>query len=161
MTDNVILPATGETVAADDIGGVFYQQVKLINATADSTDPVGTDAYPMPTKDAGPGWTSIFGVAGTVVASADMTTAAHVTDAPTTGQKIVVTDILVSVDTAMSVLFEDHTGTDLMKVYMPANSTLQITPRSKLKLSVANDVLTAKASVAGNIAVTVWYYSEA
>jgi hypothetical protein len=50
MTDNVILPATGETVAADDIGGVFYQQVKLINATADSTDPVGTDAYPMPVK---------------------------------------------------------------------------------------------------------------
>lgn len=115
----------------------------------------------QPTSDAGSAWTAIRGVSGAAVLSADMTTAAHVTDAPTAGQKIVVTDIIVSVDTAMSVLFEDHTGTDQIKVYMSANSTLQITPRTKMKLAVADDVLTAKASVAGNIAVTVYYYSEA
>jgi hypothetical protein len=113
------------------------------------------------TLDKGPGWTSVFGVSGAAVLSSDMTTAAHVTDTPGEGLKLVVTDIIVSVDTAMSVLFEDHTGADLIKVYMPANSTLQITPRSKMKLAVSGDPLTAKASATGNISVTVWYYTEA
>jgi hypothetical protein len=36
MSDDVILPATGETVAADEIGGAFYQRVK-ISVGADGT----------------------------------------------------------------------------------------------------------------------------
>jgi hypothetical protein len=111
-------------------------------------------------NDGGPAWTTKFGVDGAAVLSADMTTAAHVTDAPATGKHAVIDDIVVSVDTAMSVLFEDHTGTDLIKVYLPANGTLQITPRGKLRLATAGDVLTAKASVSGNIAVSVWSHDE-
>jgi len=113
-------------------------------------------------KDAGPHWISVLGVSGALVASADMTTAAAVTDAPTTGQKLVITDILVSADTAMSVLFEEETsGTDVLKVFLPANGAAQLTFRSKLKLATAGKKLTAKASVAGNIAVTAFYYNEA
>jgi uncharacterized protein YjbI with pentapeptide repeats len=116
----------------------------------------------QPTSDAGPSWTTVYGVSGAAVISADMTTAAHVTDSPTGGQKLVITDIIVSVGSvAMTVLFEDHNGTDLIQVYMPANSTLQITPRGKLKLGTADLVMTAKASVAGAISVTAIYYSEA
>lgn len=114
------------------------------------------------TRDAGPSWTSAFGVSGAAVVSADMTTAAAVTDAPTSGQKIVITDIVLSADTAMNVLLEEETsGTDIWKVFIPANGTVQITPRGKVKLATVDKKLTAKASVAGNIAVTAHYYSEA
>ena len=84
------------------------------------------------------------------------------TAAPTGGQKIVVTDILVSVDTAMSVSFQEETSaTVFAKLYLPANGSAQFTPRSKLKLDTADKKLAIDTSVAGNIAVTAFYYSEA
>lgn len=111
--------------------------------------------------DAGPAWDSVWGVSGAAVLSADMTAAVAVTDVPSEGEKIVVDDIFVSVDTAMNVLFEEETsGTDVLKVFIPENGMLQITPRGKLKLATADKKLTAKASVAGNIAITVTYHSE-
>lgn len=114
------------------------------------------------TRDAGPSWTSAFGVTSAAVVSADLTTRTAVTDAPTSGQKLVITDIIVSSDTAMSILFEAETAnTDIIKVFIPANGTIQVTPRGKIKLATADKKLMATASVAGNIAVTVVYYSEA
>jgi len=47
MADNVTLPGTGEIVATDDIGGVQYQQMKLVDSTPNSTTPVGTDSNPL------------------------------------------------------------------------------------------------------------------
>jgi hypothetical protein len=40
MADNVTLPGTGEVVATDDIGGVQYQRMKLVDGAADSTEPL-------------------------------------------------------------------------------------------------------------------------
>lgn len=37
MTDNVILPGTGEAVATDDVSGAQYQRMKLSDGQADST----------------------------------------------------------------------------------------------------------------------------
>jgi hypothetical protein len=48
MADNVTLPGTGEIVATDDIGGVQYQQMKLVDSTPNSTTPVGTASNPLP-----------------------------------------------------------------------------------------------------------------
>lgn len=112
----------------------------------------------LDTRDAGPNWT----IARAHTASADMQSTAALTAAPTTGQKLVITHIIVSVDTAMSVTFEEETsGTDFIKVYMAANTTLQLPMRSPLKLDTANKKLHGKASASGNIATTVFYYSEA
>jgi hypothetical protein len=47
MANNTTLPGTGETIAAEELGGVKYQQLKLIDATPGSTTPVGTDANPL------------------------------------------------------------------------------------------------------------------
>lgn len=115
------------------------------------------------TRDAGPQWTSVFGVAGARFTSANASAvAAAVSDVPTNGQKIVVTDVLVSVDTAMRVdLKEETSGTVVASLYLPANSSVQFTPRGKLKLAVADKKLTVQTSVAGNVAVTAFYYSEA
>lgn len=155
MTNNYNPKAFVEDLKSTETGGVHVPHVNIDSMPAGSSTIGGT-------SDSGPSWTSKFGVSSAAVVSADMTTAAAVTDAPTSGQKLVITDIVVSADTAMSVLFEEETsGTDIFKVFIPANGMAQITPRSKVKLATANKKLTAKASVSGNIAMTVCYYSEA
>src|SRR3990172_4931525 len=59
----------------------------------------------QPATDGGPSWTSSYGVSSAAVVSADMTTAAAVTDAPTGGQKIVLDDNVGFIDTSMKILF--------------------------------------------------------
>jgi hypothetical protein len=124
----------------------------------------GTSADPVipQVSDGGPGWTSVYGVAGIAFTSADATTAAAVTDAPTTGQKLVIVDLVASSDTAMFLLFHEEStaGTVIFKVFIPANGTIQITPRGKIKLPTVNKKLMVDASAAGNVAVTATYYSE-
>ncbi len=118
----------------------------------------GASADAPLTKDGGPGWTSSY----LHTASADATGAVDLTAAPTAGQKIVIDDIIFSTDTAMNFTFEEETsGTDVLKIYCAANSTVQITPRGRIKLATAGKKLRGDASVAGNIAVTVVYHSEA
>jgi hypothetical protein len=108
------------------------------------------------------GNTNSFGIAGAAVVSADITSATLVTSVPTTDQKLVITGLVVSSDTTMSILFEEETsGTDILKIFILANTTLPIVLPSKYKLATANKRLTAKGSATGNIGITVSYYSEA
>lgn len=87
--------------------------------------------------------------------------AASVTDAPHAGEKIVVIDVVVSVDTAMTVNFIDQvSGTVMMTLYLAANTAGLIGPLGPWKLPSANSRLQVRTSVAGNIAVTVFYKSE-
>lgn len=111
------------------------------------------------TKDAGPDWASVR----KITPSADMTTAANVTDAPTSGQKIVVDDLLISTDTEMSVTFTEETSGTVIRgpIYLAASSTTQITLRGKTKLATADKKLKCQASAAGNLTVEVVSHSEA
>jgi hypothetical protein len=116
-------------------------------------------------KDGGislPGGSS-FGIAGARFTSADQSGGvAAVTAAPTSGQYLVITDIFVSVETAMRVDFSvETTGTIHFSFYLPANGAMQITPRFKFKLPTADKKLMVRTSAEGNITVTVGYYSEA
>ena len=109
------------------------------------------------TKDDGPQWTSVF----TYTTSADMTTPADLTTTPTGGQKLVITDILISSDTQMLFVFQEETsGTIIGAIRLAADATIQITPRSGWKLPVADKKLQGDASTAGNVYITVFYYSE-
>jgi hypothetical protein len=132
-------------------------QVDVVGALPAGTNTIGA------TRDAGPSWTTVLGVSGARVTSADMSAAAvSVTDAPTSGQKICVDDIVVSTDTAMRVDFKEETsGTVFLSLYMAANSLAQITVRSKFKLATADKKLQAQTSASGNIAITVLHHSEA
>lgn len=47
MADNTTLPGTGDVIADEDISGVKFQKVKLIDSTAASTTPVGTTSNPL------------------------------------------------------------------------------------------------------------------
>ncbi len=115
-------------------------------------------------KDGGPAWTSVHGVTAAPFTSADQHSGvASVTDAPTSGQKLVITDLIVAVDTTMSVTFKCETSGAIIAgpFYMAANSSQQFTPRSKAwKLATADKKLQVLTSVAGNIMVDAHYFSE-
>jgi hypothetical protein len=113
------------------------------------------------TKDGHSAWNGKCGVAGARVTSADASGAAvNVTDAPLSNEQQVITDVLISVDTAMRVDLKEETSGDVKaSLYLAANTAAQVTLRSKLKLAAAKR-LQVQTSAAGNIAVTALYYPE-
>jgi hypothetical protein len=163
MADNVgYTEGSGKTIAADDVGGVLHQRVKL-SIGADGSAADVSAANPLPAVDSGAAWAQSYGVSGAAFVSADASAITAITDAPTTGQKLVIDDIFLSVgSTAMQVDFKLETaGTILLpSIYALANSFYQITPRGKLKLATADKRLMIDTSVAGNVSVTVFYHSE-
>ncbi len=174
MADNYdVIDANGSrrTIATAESAGVHTPKVSVtistvgidqVTANANEVVLKASSAIVGATKDAGPNWTSAFGVSSAKFQSADATTAAAVTDAPTSGQKLVITDILVGTDTAMRADFQEETsGTIIASIYLAANSTVQWTPRGKVKLATADKKLMIDASASGNVAVTVCYWSEA
>ena len=109
------------------------------------------------TMDGGANWTTTY----TYTTSADMQTAADITVAPTSGEYLVITDIVISTDTQMLFQFlEETSGTCIGAVQLPADGSAQITPRGTWKLPVADKKLQGDAGAAGNVYVTVFYYSE-
>lgn len=119
--------------------------------------PAGTNTIGA-TTDGGPAQT----ITHTYTTSADMTTAANISPAPTAGQKLVAMDIMVSVDTAMEFSVQEETSaTVFASVFLPANSVAMITLRGFLKTAVADMHFQGKASVAGNVRVTMNSFSEA
>ena len=111
----------------------------------------------------GTAWTSVFGVAGVPFTSADQhSAAASVTDAPTSGQKLVIDELTISVDTTMNVRFkEETTGTTLFgPYYILANTTIHLKYLNKRKLATADKKLQVLTSVSGNITVGAHYHSE-
>jgi hypothetical protein len=143
--------AADKTIKTTDTAGVHVPHHN-IDVIAAGTNTIGG------TRDAGPAWTSAY----LHVASADASGGADLTAAPTAGQKICIDDVIISVGAALTVTLEEETsGADVAIFYMAANSTIQITPRGKIKLPTADKKLRLDTSGAGNIAVTVTYHSEA
>jgi len=145
-----VLTEPGDAVAVAGVDGL--------------TPPTATN--PIPTSDAGPAWTTVRGVNsdGEPKASADLSGGAVAcTQAPVTGQKLVIDDLVVSVDTAMKVTFTEETsGKVVLAGYCSANNGFgQNTFRGKIKLATANKKLFVQTSVAGNISIQTSYHSEA
>lgn len=105
---------------------------------------------------------SSLGVSGARFTSADQSAAAAaVTDAPATGSKLVIDDLVVSVGAAIDVTFSEETsGTVLLVLQMAADQTVVVSPK-KWKLATAGKKLMVRTSAAGAITVTAWYHSEA
>lgn len=117
------------------------------------------------TQDAGPSWTSAWGVSSAPVASSDMSSVTNVTDAPTSGQKIVIDDIFLTNRTtgALECTLKCETTAAILigPIQVGANSTIQLTPRGKLKLATADKKVTATWSASGNVNVLIGFHSEA
>lgn len=157
MADNFnATPGSGYVFSAEDIDDVLHTRVKIQSGVAGTANDVSVD-NPLPTLDGGPSQD----VTRTYTASADMTTAVAISPAPDSGLKIVGMDFIISTDTAMSFAIQEETSaTVFAQVYLPANGTVQLTPRGYLKAEVADKRFYGKASVAGNVSVTVVSFSE-
>lgn len=109
-------------------------------------------------KDAGPSWTPVRAL----LSSADASAAGDLSAAPTAGQKIVIDDWWFSTDTAMRIdLLEETSGTVLWSAYLPANGSVQFTPRDGLKLDTADKKVRRQTSAAGNVRGVLLYHSAA
>lgn len=131
----------------------------------ETLEDLAEDEDAQATSDMGPGWTTLFGVGSPPArfTSANASAAdAEISQVPASGQKLVITDVTVSVEAAMRVdLKEETSGTVKASFYMPANSTYQFTPRGKLKLDTADKQLMVRTNAPGNITVSTFAYSEA
>lgn len=122
----------------------------------------GSDAdpfrYTRAAKDAGPNWTPSY----KTVSSADVSSAVDATDAPTSGQKVYIDDLVVSVGSALTLTFtEETTGTVIFKGFFEANSGFEsLTLRNGRKLITADKKLRVQASGAGNVFVHCSWHSE-
>lgn len=178
--DNIALNATSkgelhvkhaDAIPVTDNGGSLTVDGPLTDAQLRATEvPVSLASVPshavtnagtfaVQATDAGANWSQ----SRKLVSSSDASGAdVDGSDAPTSGQKVVVDDVLVSVDTAMRVDFKEETsGTVIFSMYLPASGTAQFTPRGKMKLDTANKKLLVRTSAAGNIRATVLWHSEA
>jgi hypothetical protein len=191
MADNLtVTSGLGTIIATDETAGaVHFQKIKLAVGTADSTDMIpsdvtyglGVDVTRIATgtnnigdvdiasiatgtttigaiKDAGINWTRVQ----TYTTSSNMTTAAAITAAPTAGQKIVLDDLLVSVNKACLFDIEmETTGNVLAAIRLPTDGSAQLTFRNGLKGDAADKKLYGKTSVAAaTIYITASYHSE-
>lgn len=128
------------------------------------------DGLPLGTADNGDGTRALLvtqspaavpqTLTQTYTASANMTTAAAITPAPASGEKIVAVGIQVSTDTAMNFSVQMETSANVLaRVFLPANGDYTITLR--LKGDLADKKLFGKASAVGNVSITAITLSEA
>lgn len=163
-TTNAVAPISGQAGVAGGAGAVSAT-VQRVTLASDDPAVVALAAVNVGVKDNGPSWTSVWGVSDAPVASADMSSAAYVTDAPTAGQKLVLDDIILTNRTSGALectLRCDTTNAIVIgPIQVPANSTVHIRPRGKRKLATADKRAHATWSASGNINVLIGYHSEA
>ena len=111
------------------------------------------------TKDNGPETAGTF----TYTTSADMTTAADIGPAPTSTEKSVLLQAVISTDTAMQFTIQAETtaGAERQSWYLPANGSVIFVPRHPVKLGTADKKWQGIASAAGNVAISTVTTSEA
>lgn len=112
----------------------------------------------LQTRDAGPAQT----ITRTYTTSADATGTVAISPAASAGMRLCATDILISVDTAMSVTIQEETsGTVFAKVYLPANGGCHLAPRGYFKTAIPTKKFYIDASASGNVSVTCITFEEA
>lgn len=154
------LAASGGIKIEGVAGGVAVPISGAVTSSGTATVTQGTAAAAAagwPAKDDGP---SVAGTS-TYTTSADMTTAAAISPAPTAGQKLKLLEIDISSDTAMLFSLQEETSAAVFRAYrIPANGTVPRTYRFPPKLATADKKWFGKASVAGNVYITTTVTSE-
>lgn len=113
----------------------------------------------LSTKDAGPAQTIQRTYTYTTNAAP---TPVSITDVPTSGNKVVLTDVYVSVDTTCTVTIQMETSANVIAgAFMPSYSTVPFTLRGYLKGDTAGKRIQIRTSIANvKVAVTAVYFYE-
>jgi len=110
MADNSTLPAAGDIIATDDIGGVKFQRVKLVYGDDGVNGGDVSLANPLPVNVASSGRSSVINFtrpanvtaysAGDVVSGSTSDSQLDFTSAGTAGKSIVITEAWLRIDVA-------------------------------------------------------------
>lgn len=139
-----------------------YPRVIVYGEGANGTPSTIDDLFAAGIKDDGAVWVTSWGVSSAPIDANISASPTAVTDAPTAGQILIIDDIFAHSTVAQLLTFtEETTGTTLFKRYVPANQTVQWTPRGRRKLVTANKKLMCQASSTTSVYVEVGYHSEA
>lgn len=138
------------------------QRVCLADADSDGN---GGYESSVAILDGGPAWAVQNGVGTGAISSSDATSGMDLTSELPADQVIQITDMIISVGADMTVTIEEATsgvgGTNIVVLYMAANTTIQITPRSWIQVNGASGKkVRAITSAAGNISITFLYRSN-
>lgn len=86
----------------------------------------------------------------------------YICAAPSSGQKIILVDLLVSCASDLVLTFKEETsGTTLFAIDLAAKTPFQFTPRSRFKLPTADRRIYVEASAAGTVRWASFVRSEA
>jgi hypothetical protein len=109
------------------------------------------------------GGTHYHGVSNLPISSGDFTAGITVTDAPATGKKLMLSEAVISCNTANAVtLKETTTGTILAgPFYLAANAIFHFKPLAAWQCSSANQAISAFTTTTGNCMVDIAYFSQA
>lgn len=179
MADNIaVSQGVGTTVATDDVAGVHYQRIKLVDGTLDSTAAIPGDAANgldvdvtrLPALAAG---TNAIGtVTDSITAATGITVkAAYIASqtaatvlTPTTGKKVVIDDIVISASGAGTVYLFDNTDSATTCIgptlSLAANGGWTFNAKKPFVSAAANNVIkyTSGAGAAGSI--WIQYHEE-
>lgn len=111
-------------------------------------------------KDNGPQYTPN---APFIMSNADVSaTAQNITPAPTSGEKIIVDDLVISVSTTAEVfIIEETTLTEVFRAFILANQPFVWSPQNRLRGLTIDKRLTIKTVAAAPIRTTALTHSEA
>lgn len=164
-------PGTTNAVAVSHIGSTAVASSNGVVSAGVQRVAVASDNTPFPIKLDQTTLGSTNGVSivppasqvQTYTTSADMSTAAAITPAPTAGQKILVDKVIVGMGSGAGEWFlqEETSATVFASGFLLANTSIELDFNSaKFKLAVADKKLFGKGP-ASNIRFTVWNRSEA
>ena len=99
----------------------------------------------------------------TYTISANMTSAADIGPAPSGGEKSILLQAVISIDTEGYIILQSETtpGSERVKIFLPANSVVVFIPRYPIKLPIADKKWQAIAEASGNVAFHTTTKSEA
>jgi hypothetical protein len=161
-----------KNILNEDVTVGAAQPLAMVGAmrahTPANTSGTDLDAEPLQIEN-GLLWTgnktlaTSYGVTSAVFSSADATTAAAVTDAPTATQKIVIDDVIISSITATNFRIECETSAvGVLQVFTTTTAPGVIVLKGLgIKLATADKKAMIKAANAGQVYCTVTYHSEA
>jgi hypothetical protein len=148
MAENVVITAgVGTTIAADDVAGVKYQQIKLIDGTADSTTPTGVAANPLQVSLANHG-------ANATPVLVDLGAADTLGTVTTVGTVTTITNAVAVTNAGLTALNGAITGTEVqVDVLSMPSTTVTATNLDIRDLTSASDSVAAVCTNAGTFAV--------
>lgn len=167
MADNfAFTPGAGASGAAEDIGGVLYQFVKLVSGVHEATDPIDGDGNGQLLVNpfgVGGGWKYVHNIG----VGDGVHTHVEALAAPGAGLSHYITDILLSNSTNAAMTFiidEDGGGASDAQVvgtiYLPVSTNLHIRFATAIKLT-ANRSLEWSNTGQSNASITLCGFTAA